>query len=281
MKEDATEKKLGFLPKLGIFFILLVVISYIYMRYYEPKQLEVIEYPIINSKIPEEFNGFKIVHFSDLLFGVTTTEKEMDRIVQRINESKPDLVLFTGDLISPLIHISDKSKESLLNDLTNIHATLGKYAILGDNDYSNETNELLISAQFKILKNENIPIYYQSVTPIYLGGIPSISKQEQNLSLALQKTENAYQILMMHEPMLFDEVLNNADLVLAGHTLGGLIRIPGIGGIIKGKNSNNYQKGKYEKNNSILFVSSGIGTEKINLRFLNYPSFYLYRLYHE
>ena len=58
-----------------------------------------------------------------------------------------------------------------------------------------------------------------------------------------------------------------------------LVRIPFLGGLIKKDNVGEYELGKYTTNSSTLFVSNGIGTENLSLRFLNYPSINLYRMY--
>ena len=69
IEETESKKKLGLLPKIGIGTVIVIVLLFIYMFFWEPKQLEIIEYPIINENIPESFNGFKIVHFSDIHLG--------------------------------------------------------------------------------------------------------------------------------------------------------------------------------------------------------------------
>ena len=281
IEETENKKKLGLLPKIGIGIIIILLLLFIYMFFWEPKQLEIIEYPIINENIPESFNGFKIVHFSDIHIGTTINEKELEKIVDKINLLKPDILVFTGDLFDSTVNINENTKNKIEEILKKTTSKLGKFAIKGDQDYSDTRfEEIMTNAGFQVLNNQNIPIYFNGITPIYIGGIPSISRQEQNLGNALTKEENAYFILLMHEPILFDEVTNTTNLVLAGHSLGGLIRIPKIGGLIKLDNVGNYQKGIYQKGNSTLIVSSGLGTQKIQARFLNYPSINLYRLYH-
>ena len=69
--------------------------------------------------------------------------------------------------------------------------------------------------------------------------------------------------------VIFDEVQNEADIVLAGHSLGGLIRLPFVHEIYSQANTGNYQKGIYKQKNSTLIVNGGIGTQKINARFNN------------
>ena len=281
IEENETKKKLGLLPKIGIGIFIFIVLLFVYMFFWEPKQLEIMEYPIIHESIPESFNGFKIVHFSDIHFGTTINEKELENIVDKINLLKPDILVFTGDLFDNTVNINENTKNKIEEILKKTTSKLGKFAIKGDQDYSDSRfEEIMVNAGFQILKNQNVPIYFNGVTPIYIAGIPSISKQEQNLGDALTKEENAYMILLMHEPILFDDVTNTTNLVLAGHSLGGLIRIPKIGGLIELDNVGKYQKGKYQKGSSTLIVSSGLGTQKIQARFFNYPSIELYRLYH-
>ena len=105
IKEEEKQFKLKLLPKIGIFLIILICLLISYMFYVEPKLLTTKEYPIINEKIPDSFNGFKIVQFSDLHFGRSTNENEVEKVVAAINENKPDIVVFTGDLFDAYINL--------------------------------------------------------------------------------------------------------------------------------------------------------------------------------
>jgi len=274
------KKKIGI--KILIFLLVLLVLLFGYMFYIEPKELIIKEYPIINEKIPESFNGFKIVQFSDLHFGSSITEKEATKIMEKINELKPDILIFTGDLIEESIEITEKSKNSLKETLSKMSASLFKFAIKGDQDFKNseEWNNIMSDTGFTILENQNVPIYYKGNAPIYIGGISSIAKQKPDLTKTFLKEEpHAYQILLLHEPILFNEVSRDADLVLAGHTLGGHIHIPFYGGLLKLNNTEDYMTGIFKNSNSTMVVNTGLGTEKINARFLNPPSISLFRLY--
>lgn len=277
------KKKTNVIIKFFAFIIMLILIVFSYMYFVETKLLVTHEYAIINSSIPNSFNGFKIVQFSDIHFGRTTNEKEVSKLVETINLNKPDILVFTGDLFDSYINLSEENINFLKTELGKTTAILGKYAIKGDSDYLNngKYEEIMEAAGFKILTNENIPIYYQENVPIFLSGMPSASHQEQDVTKAFSKDieGNYYQIILIHEPLLFHDVKGQANLVLAGHTLGGLINIPFVGGIIKKENTSNYTFGKYTSNSSTLFVSNGIGTENISLRFNNIPSINLYRLY--
>ena len=280
---DLEKKKLGIIPKIFIAIVIFCLLLACYMLFLEPKLLVTHEYAVVHESIPDSFNGFKIVQFSDIHFGRTTNEKEVAKVVEEINLQKPDLLVFTGDLFDSYINLSEGNVQFLKSELAKTSATLGKYAIRGDSDYLNIAlyEEIMKEAGFIILDNQNIPIYYKGTTPIYLSGIPTISEGNQDLTKAFAKELEGsyYQILLMHEPILFQEVKSKSQLVLAGHSLGGLIHLPFMGGVFKKENVEDYERGKYLDGSSVMYVSNGIGTEDLSVRFLNVPSISLYRLY--
>lgn len=276
--ETKTKKKLGIIPKIIISIILIGAFIYTWMHFIETKIITVKDYYLTNEKIPKEFNGFTIVHFSDIHFGRTTNEKELLKVVEKINDSKPDLVLFSGDLFDPYITLSDNNITFLKDTLKKINSTIKKYAVYGDNDYLNKEkfDEILKYADFEILNGENKSIYYNDSKPIYINGIGSVTNNK--IDVATLKETDSLQLFLSHEPSVISDVKNKADFLFSGHTLGGLIRIPFIGGIKKNANTLNYEKGIYQIEDTTLFVNPGIGTEDYSLRLFNYPTIYCYRI---
>ena len=127
-------------------------------------------------------------------------------------------------------------------------------------------------------------IYNEGLNPILLVGISSNYK-DNHMKDTILKIKNEitdkyiYSILAFHEPDFFDNVEDiNFNLALAGHSQGGDIVLPFIGGIIKNKYSKKYYKNYYRVDFTNLFISSGIGTDNYKLRFRNKPSVNLYRL---
>lgn len=285
MEEETQElvikKKTNIFIKIGFFLLLLFILIYIDFHFIEPEIITVEEYAITSNKITENYNGLKIIQFSDIQFGRITNEKELKKVVNKINETKPDIIVFTGDMLSDYITLSDDNKNFLKDTLKELNASLGKYAVTGDKDYTDIDfyKELCETAGFKILNKETVPIYYKGNTPIYITGVASL--QEEKDMLWHTESNNNYQILLAHEPIRFNENYKYTDLTLSGHSMGGIIRIPFLNGILKDENSSTYEKGRYDKENSTLFVNPGIGSDKINGRFLNHPTIYLYRLYHQ
>ena len=161
--EEVEEKKSHKLLNTFIVFGLLIVLIFVYSKYIGTKGLIVKEYRVESNVLTENFSGLKIVHFSDLLYKSTFDKSDLKELVDRINILKPDLIVFTGDLTNKNIRINDNDKEYLINELSLLNASIGKYAIYGDQDYSNSNYEdIMTSSNFKILNNEYEEIYYKT-----------------------------------------------------------------------------------------------------------------------
>lgn len=259
--------------KIFIFLIILlfiIFVFFVYVKYVETKRLNVREYKIVNSKLTSEYYGLKIVHFGDIHYGKNTNKKDLEEVVNKINLLKPDIVVFTGDLIDKKTKYTPELKEELVDILSKIDYKLGKYAISGDEDkLFEEYPSLMKKANFIYLDN-NFEYVYNNEIPILISDLNSEN---------LDNVKSIYNILLIHKP---DDILNmdysKYDLILAGHSHNGQIVLPFIGPLFKFDGSKKYYKEYYDLNNSKLYITGGIGTSKINLRFNNRPSFNIYRL---
>ena len=286
-KEEKKEKRKKITAKIiKIVIIIIILISsiFIYMHFVGTKGLKVKEYKVESNKLPDSFTGFKIVHFSDLYYLTTINEKEMKNVVKKINELKPDIVVFTGDLIDNTKDIEKNDTDFLIKQLNKIDAKIGKYAIKGEQDYTNAYNQVMSKTNFKVISNSYELIYYKGNTPILLTGMNSCIKKncDSSNAFSFNEIDNLYTISLIHEPDALKDIINNKpDLVLAGHSLNGQIRLPLIGGLIKQEYANNYNEPKYEIKNTKLFISGGLGTNKYEFRLFNHPSINFYRLVKE
>ena len=209
--------------------------------------------------------------------------KELKKVVKLSNERKPDIVVFTGDLISTKYKIKPEEKEKITEELKKLTYTLGKYSILGDED-NEDISTIYNQSDFTLLNNESDLIYNNETTPILLVGLSSKEKN-QNIENAYnyfkQETHNSniYTITILHEPDVVDEITYNTDLFLAGHSHNGNIQIPFINQpVVLYKNALKYNKEYYKLNNSELFISSGLGTNKIDIRLFCRPSINFFRI---
>ena len=190
----------------------MLLFFYLFIRYGEPNFFIIKEFNIIDNSLPYSFHGTKIVHFSDILYGSTINEKNLNRIVNQINELKPDVLIYTGDLFNDNFHLDETTIETIKNILSKTKATYKKYAVVGDNDYidKNKYIEIMEKADFKVLNNKNDFLYFGGNEPLVFIGTNSLLKKENGIELAMQSTEdlsNAYKIWLNHEPIIMDELI--------------------------------------------------------------------------
>lgn len=277
------EKRKKIIKRLLIFIIILISF-FLYSRFISTSFLEVREYKVESDKLPESFNGFKIIQLSDIHYGSTINKKELENVIKKINELKPDLVVFTGDLISEDIELTENEQNTLISLLNSINATTGKYAVNGNHDNKEILSNILLGSNFKYLDNTYDLIYYKSENPILLTGISSSLLNESNItnSFQYQTTNNEiYTISLFHEPDQIDNILSQykTDLALSGHSHNGQIRLPFIGAIVKMEGAKKYANEYYQINNTKLYISGGLGTSIVKYRLFNHPSINLFRLY--
>ena len=193
------------------------------------------------KNLPASFKGLKIAHISDIHSGSLLNVKAVEKGVKMIMAQKPDIILFTGDLVN------DKATEMkpLMDVLNKLKAPMGVYSILGNHDYgdyvqwpidgvSKEQNleNLKIVQQklgWKLLMNEHI-VFERGDDKIALLGIENWSAKinfpkHGRLDLAYKNTEEIpFKILMSHDPSHWDAeirpVYPDIDLTLSGHTHG-------------------------------------------------------------
>ena len=220
---------------------------------------------------------------------MTTFEKELDNLVNEVNDLNADIVVFTGDLFD-----SEETydKTILINYLSKIEAKIGKYAVSGNHDLPIEDYyEVIIESGFVNLDDTYELIYSDSNEPIIISGISTNYFDSSNIGIKTEKFDSyiinlkedsvkpIYSILLMHEPDFVDNInLDNYDLVLSGHSHLGQVRLPFIGKLYTPYGSLKYYDKHYKINNTDLYISGGIGTSWMKFRFFNKPSINLYRI---
>ena len=269
------------MKKVIIVIVVILLSLFLYSRFINTNGFKIVENTISITNIPDAFQDFKIVQFSDLLINSTKNVNDLENIVNQINEMKPDIIVFTGDLIYRDYNISEEEIENIKVNLKKLDCTLYKYAIIGDNDAESVDlyKEIINDSGFILLDNQSSYIFYKDVTPIKITGITDINNVDNALYIA-DELETFYNIALTHEPDNIDTLANkDIDLVLAGHSLLGQIRVPFWGGILKKDGANKYLDDNYTTNNTQLFVSGGLGTDNnIPFRLFNKPQINLYRL---
>lgn len=248
------------------------------------------------DSLPKSFDGYKIVHLSDLhnkKFG-----KGQRYLIDRIEKANPDLIVCTGDLIDSRRHGIDNSI-SLMKECVDIAPV---YYVTGNHEWRSEQfnllKEALIETGVKILQDTHCVIERED-EKIYILGIddPSrVYKRQWNegevlsegiyemeeddviregIERAIEDIEDGeFKILLTHRPEklhVYSEY--DIDMVFAGHAHGGQVRLPFIGGIIAPNQGffPQYTSGKHIYKNSTMVVSRGLGNSIIPQRLFNCP----------
>jgi predicted MPP superfamily phosphohydrolase len=273
------KKKLKLKWKIILTVILIITFLFLTMRFIGTKGIIIREYKV-TSKIPKSLYGIKIVHFTDLHYGMGVDDNKLKKLVNLINETKPDIVFFTGDLLDNKTKLTEDIEKILVNNLSKIKSTYGNYYVNGDEDKNNISYEALMDkSHFKSLNNNYEVIYSKDLSSIFITGTDIQSGINNDVKEKLNTQNYNYKIFITHYPDNIDKILKyDFNLVLAGHSHNGQVRIPKIGAIYKPNNAKNYYDPYYKIGNTDFYISGGIGNSKVNLRLFNQPSFNLYRL---
>lgn len=261
---------------IGIILIILISGIYVDSRYIEPKWLKVRRVNFQTQDI-QLIKPLKIMVLSDLHLGNYYHLKDLQRVVHQVNELKPDMIVFVGDLIDDNHgYLWEKETISILSQLK---STYGQYAVYGNHDHGgNGTRryaKIMKESNFHLLKNAHKEIVLEGGSQLAIVGIDDVVLGKPNLKTAFEGIpQHTFKILLSHAPDVADYAKDyGTDLQISGHTHGGQVRLPYIGALFTPRYGKKYIKGFYEiePNAMSLYVTSGIGTSQMPIRFLNLP----------
>ena len=273
------EKKSHILRRIIFIFILILILIFLYGRYVETNLIFVNEYEIKNDNIPNSFNNFKIVHFSDILYNSKDDIDKLKDIKTKINDKKVDLVIFSGDLIKKDYNLSQKETDKITKELSSIKAKYGKYYVTGDNDKKNDLYDgIMQNSGFTSINNFFDNIYSEKNENILLVGLDT-KIDTSLLNSTINENKAPYKILVFHQSDSFDQIKDyDVNLVLSSNSLNGQINIPGIKKLFLDNASNEYYEPYYKIKNKDFYISNGIGNDRFDFRLLNFPSINIYVL---
>lgn len=273
--EGKSSLKRGRSVLFSVIVALTLLVVFLLLVYDSNYNLDAEEFVILAENLHFEFDGFKIVHLSDL-HGAQFGENN-SKLLKIISEAQPDIIVITGDIVENRKDIPNLQKYS-----ADIAAIAPTYYVPGNHEYATRQSGVIFQklrdTGITVLRNQSAMIKRNNSEIMILGiddplGRADMMKMEDVYGLARSKTDS-FILTICHRYERFEEYAElGMPLVLTGHAHGGLIRLPFTDGIIGPGRVlfPKYTNGMYSKDDTIMITSRGIGNASISLRLFNRP----------
>lgn len=261
---------------------LIFLFLFLWSFFVEPNILVLKHQNIELSNWHSAHDDLKIVFIGDIHTKPVDLNR-LKKIVKTVNEQNPDIVVSIGDYVN-----GNSYKETLYpsvsaKELGKIKSKYGFYTVLGNHDY--EYNAVRIRKELekngiKVFENDEFPMDIDGKRFWFIG-IQDYSVCHTNLDKNVQNIHDDNPIILLsHTPDVFPVVPERVELTLAGHTHGGQIVIPFYGPFyVPSRYEKKYAKGFFKEQNKKMFVTSGIGTSVLPVRFNNFPEIIVLHLH--
>ena len=237
----------------------------------EPSRLVVHQTTLPLPSWPRALDGFKIALLSDIHAGAPfIREEKLAAIVAETNRTTPDLILLAGDFVVGNEPLSRPiAPEIIAKGLSGLRARLGIYAVLGNHDEWEDAARIrgaLEAEGIHVLDNEVTEIHDRGAS-IWIAGLADLMTREQKIAATIGKAGDLV-IALTHEPDSFPDMPSRVALTLAGHTHGGQVALPLLGAlVVPSRYGQRYAAGHIVEGGKHLFVTTGIGTSILPVRF--------------
>jgi hypothetical protein len=222
---------------------------------------------------PADVAPLTVALVSDLHVGAPFVDADaIARLRAEVDAQKPDVVLLAGDLLvgnEPLAQ--QVSPDEAASTLTGWTAPLGVYAVLGNHDWWVDgpgTTRALERAGLRVLENEAVRLERDGGA-VYVAGLADVWTRTPDADAALAGVpERAPVVAFTHNPDVFPDLPARFVVVLAGHTHGGQVALPLVGRpVVPSKFKQRYAEGHVIEEGRHLFVTTGVGTSVLPVRF--------------
>ena len=254
-------------------FLVLLGLLLVYSVKIEPNLLLVRHYQLQGETAGTE--TIRLAQISDIQIGENYSMKQLQRVVNKIEKQQPDMILFTGDLFENYAVCGAEVEAEVTALLGRLQAPLGKYAVWGNRDYGGGAarayRRILDKAGFELLCNSSVQITAAEGKQVLLCGLDDgLFGAPDDAQFPQQMDTFAYRILLLHEPDLAQRwVQSDFQLILAGHSHGGQVRLP-FGAGLRTVLAEQYTRHFYTLNEETglqLYVNTGLGTSHLPVRF--------------
>jgi predicted MPP superfamily phosphohydrolase len=223
--------------------------------------------------LPPELDGFHIIHIADLQADARTDGGKLQRYVDAVNGLDPDLVCFSGDLVTSGTDYIETGAQALAK----MNARYGVYACIGDHDIFSNRAQVVSSLRangVKVLDNAAAGIAVQGSLVSLTGVTNAYADRPSNSELAAmegRRQKGAVNIFLTHQP---SEALvryaeqEGYDVLLGGHTHGGQVVFPLPGFLLTGSSfETRYVTGFYEAGRMLVSINNGLGMTLAPIRY--------------
>ncbi|OZC03908.1 phosphohydrolase [Rubricoccus marinus] len=255
----------------GVFALLTVLALWAFA--FEPASLRVRETALTLERWPSELDGLRVAVLADLHTGSPWNgTKSLARVVRETNDARPDLVLIAGDLvIQGVVGGRFVSPEVSGEILSGLEARLGVFAVLGNHDWwldGPRVIRALEASGVTVLEDSSAAIPFRGDT-LWLAGVSDYWEAPHDIGRALSAVPpTSAPLVFTHNPDVFPEMPRRVALTIAGHTHGGQVALPGVGRpIVPSVYGERYASGHVREYGRDLFVSTGVGTSILPVRF--------------
>ena len=240
----------------------------------EPDRLLIRESAITLQDWPADFDGYRIAIITDLHVGARfMTLDKLREVVRRTNALQPDLVVLLGDYVvnnhgNGTVRVEP---QVFVPPLGELRAKDGVYGVLGNHDWwydGFKVSRAFEQGGIRMLDNDALQIR-RGRSVFWLAGLGDCWTLNHQIQRTLAKiTDDAPVMAITHAPDLFPELPARVSLLLAGHTHGGQVNLPLLGRlVVPSQFGSRYAIGHIEEKGRHLFVSPGIGTSIMPVRF--------------
>lgn len=265
-----------------LIFLIIFFLFLLWARFAEPHILRVKKYnfstSLTLSEEEREKKSLKIAVFSDLHVGVFRQPRKIERVVNKVNKLKPDLVLIPGDFV---YYSRVEDLEEQLSALAKLEAPA--VAVLGNHDYGKKKKDLsrnissVLEAKGVLMLDNKIKQLFIKNQKIEIIGLADIWAAEPDYSILQEASADAdLSLILAHNPDTAYKILQEEgieahyDLMISGHTHAGQIRFPFLyKHLIPSRYG--FDQGFYKVSDRDVFVSGGIGNSVLPLRLFNFP----------
>jgi predicted MPP superfamily phosphohydrolase len=262
-------KALTLSPKTSFLIPLVISLGISLYGYFEALNIQTEYITIETEKLPPGLDRIRIAQVSDVHIGLIVRSDRLERILQKVKESDPDIFVSTGDLVDGQIN----GLEGLADLFRSINPRLGKFAVTGNHEYIAGIKEAIAftnKAGFKLLRDEGINVD-NAVTLVGVDDPGSMSsgvnnKTDEKAILSSFPRER-FIVLLKHRPLIDPGSVGLFDLQLSGHVHKGQIFPFSIITHFYYK----HQAGLLRFDGGILYISRGTGTWGPPIRFLAPP----------